>query len=248
MIRSTGMCEGVGGARGRALAAALLFAGALAASPARACWDCDGYFCVVSAAGARACFGGFGGCVAWGACGGDSGPLIESDGAMALQLTWIEAGTDAGDPAAGPRVARGVGRRAFGAAAVRAFRAANGGGGGAAPVVAAIAGFGAAFDVVLRSEADDGVRLAWAAEGRGGRVTIREPGSDAVIADERLAESDALVVPVRHGGRDYALVVQPRVLPRLSVRLETEDLARASRDAVRPGRTRLAIAVADATR
>lgn len=219
---------------------------ALAVAPARACWQCDGVACVVSASGTRACFYGVGGCVGWGACGDGSGvgERVDSDGAMALQLTWIEAG----GPAAGPRIARGVGRRAFGASAVRAYRAATGGEGGPAPVVAAVAGFGAAFDVALRGEAGDGVALAWAAEGRGGRVTVRALDSGATLADELLSDTDALVVPVRHGGRARALVVQPRVLPRLSVRLESEDLARAARDAVRPGQPRLAIGVTETPR
>lgn len=226
-----------------AVASAIALA-TFAAAPARACWQCDGVACVVSAGGARACFYGFGGCTAWGACGGADGPPRESDGATALQLTWLEAE----GPAAGPRVARGVGRRAFGAAAARAYRAATGGEGGQAPAVAAIAGFGESFDVELRGEAGDGVALAWVAEGRGGRVTVRALGSGEALAAESLAETDALVVPVRYGGRAHALVVQPRVLPRLSVRLETEDLARTARDAVRPGRARLAIEVAAAAR
>lgn len=245
-IRRPHSFEGVSRRRAPGFGAALLVAASLSApATASACRSCDGLACVVSAAGARACFYGVGGCVAWGACGdAGGGPQVESDGAMALQLTWIRAG----DPAAGPRVARGVGRRAFGGAAIRAFRAVGGDAGDAAPVAAAIAGFGETFDVLLRGDAGDGVRLAWAAEGRGGRVTVREPGAGAVLADERLAENDALVLPVRHAGRDYALVVQPRPLPRLAVRLESGELMRAVRDAVRPGRPRLAISVADATR
>jgi len=217
---------------------------AFAPAPARACWQCDGVACVVSATGARACFYGFGGCTAWGACGEGDGPGRESVGAMALQLTWLETE----DPAAGPRLVRGVGRRAFGASATRAHRAATGGEGRPAPVVAAIAGFGEAFDVALRDAAGAGIALAWTAEGRGGRVAVRALDSGAAIVGEALGEADALVVPVRHDGRAFALVIQPRVLPRLSVRLESEDLARAARDAVRPGGTRLAIEVAAAPR
>lgn len=220
----------------------VLCLGLFAAPPARACWQCDGIACVGAEGGARACFYGVGGCVTFGSCGDrqGSGERTDAEGAMALQLTWIETG-------AAPnvaRVARGAGRRAFGANALRALRAATGEPVSGARVVAAVAGLGERFEVALRDDAGDGVLVAWTAGVRGGRVTIRPLAGRApgpVVADERLADSDALVVPVRHGGAGCALVVQPRVLPRLSVRLETEDMARTARDAARPGRPRLAI-------
>lgn len=227
------------------LAVAALGPAALAPAPARACWQCDGVTCVSGEAGARACFLGFGGCTTTGNCGEGRGPgtRIDAAASTALQLTWI----DAGAAASGPRLVRDVGRRAFGPAAVRALRAAGGWPGGDAPVVAAAAGLGDEWEVALRGADGDGVVLAWSADGRGGRVTVRafEAGhAGAVLAQERLGDSDALVVPVRHGGRPHALVVQPRVLPRLSLRLETADLVRSARDAVRGGRARLAIEVA----
>jgi hypothetical protein len=208
---------------------------------ALACWQCDGPACVVAEGGARACFYGVHGCTTFGSCAPEAGPSL--DGGMALQLTWLETG----GPAAGPRVLRGAGRRVFGAAAVRVHRAAAGDGAPAATVVAAIAGFGEAFAVSLGGDRGDGVAIEWAAEGRGGRVVVRAlrggaPGE--TLADERLADSDALLVPALHAGRAYALVVEPRVLPRLSVRLESADLVRTARDAVRPGHERLDLTVA----
>jgi hypothetical protein len=220
--------------------------GLLAGAPASACWQCDGLGCVTLEGGARACFYGVHGCTTLGACGEGGPERFGGDGDMALQLTWIESE----DPAAGPRVLRGAGRRVFGTAALRAFRAAAGRPAEDAAVVAAVAGFGEAFEVslvTLGSDAGDGVALAWTAEGRGGHVLVYARSAGAAgerLADERLAENDVLVVPVRHDGRACTLVIQPRVLPRLSVRLETTDLLRAARDAVRPGRTGLAIGVA----
>lgn len=223
-----------------AVTGALWFA-LVSGTPARACWQCDGIACVVSESGGRACFYGVHGCVTFGSCASESGPSF--DGGMAVQLTWLETG----GPAAGPRVLRGAGRRVFGSAAARVHRAAAGEGAPAATVVAAIAAFGDAFAVTLGAESGDGAALEWSAEGRGGHLIVRalrSGAAGAVLADERLADNDALVVPVTHDGREYALVVQPRVLPRLSVKLETADLVRTVRDAVRPGRERLDLAVA----
>jgi hypothetical protein len=238
------------GRTGILIAAAALAAAALAPRAALACWQCDGIACVPAGSGGRACFLGVGGCVTWGRCGDtppggerdDAALAVPGDGAMALQMTWLLAER----PPESPRVARGVGRRLIGEPAARALRAVAGGATGPAPVVAAVAGFGDAFDVGLRGAAGDGVALAWTAEGRGGRVVLRPLAGGAPVADERLADLDALVVPVRHGGRHCVLVVQPRVLPRLSLRLEREDLARTVRDAVRSGRVRLGVDVAAA--
>ncbi len=231
-------------------AAAALCACTLSAPAALACWECDGIACLVSAGGARACFYGVGGCVAWGGCGTGTRPPVESDALMALQLTWLEAPPDGAISSAGsaaaPRIARGVGRRAFGAAAARAFRASAGGEGPTPAVVAAIVGFGNTFDVALRDPSGAGVTLAWQAAGRGGRIRVRAAESGRPLAEEQLAESDALLVPVRCEGRDYVLLAQPRPLARLAVRLESEELVRTARDAVRPGKPRLAISVSEA--
>ena len=211
------------------------------AAPVQACWECDGVACVVAEGGARACFYGVHGCTQFGACAQETGPSL--DGGMALQLTWL----DTGGPAAGPRVRRGAGRRVFGASAARAQRAAAGEDSPIATVAAAVAGFGDAFSVTLGAELGDGVAIEWTAEPRAGRVVVRALRGGvpvATLADERLADTDALFVPVVHAGHEYALVLQPRVLPRLSVRLETADLLRAARDAVRPGRDRLDLNVA----
>lgn len=238
------------GRTGILVAAAALAAAAFVPRPSLACWQCDGVACVPAGSGGRACFLGVGGCVTWGRCGDapaggerdDAAPAATGEFALALQLTWLLAEP----PPAAPRVVRDVGRRLFGEPAGRALRAAAGGPSGPAPVVAAVAGFGEAFDVALRSVSGDGVALAWTAEGRGGRVVLRSLPGGEPVADGRLTDLDALVVPVRHGGRDCVLVVQPRVLPRLSLRLEREDLARTVRDAVRPGRVRLGVDVAAA--
>jgi hypothetical protein len=215
----------------------------LAAGSARACWECDEAACLRTEGGASACFYGVHGCTTFGSCGEGADDRVDADGTVALQLTWIEAEV----PAAGPRVLRGAGRRVFGAGAARAFRTAFERADEPASVAAAVAAFGASFTVALRAGGADGVALAWTAESRGGRVTVRslEHGTTgAPLADERLGESDVLLVPARFGGRACTLVIQPRVLARLAVRLESADLQRAARDAVRAGDVPLGIEVA----
>lgn len=226
----------------------LVVALACVGAPARACWECDGFTCVIAESGARACFFGVRGCTTFGACGGGAeGPLFDGGDGAALQLTWIESG----DPAAGPRVLRGAGRRVFGAAAVRALRSAGLDERRTASVCGAVAAFGSAFDVELGGANGDGVRLAWTAAGRGGRVTVRARAGGAAaapLAEETLDERDVLLVPVVHEGRACTLVVQPRVLPRLAVRLESGEMQREVRDVARSARAPLdvGVAVADA--
>ncbi len=186
----------------------------LQAGAAGACALCSSDLqCMLAQGGAQWCISGHGSCALAGVCTMRFRNIDPIEAGASVQLTLLEDVPGAGFAPA--RVVHGAGPLSVGRRALRIARGPGADMGADAAIVWSGHGLVTGGTGLFRSPAGDGFAISRESDGRGARVRVQAlmgsmPGR--VLADERLDETDALVVRVPFENRTRVLVVQGQTL------------------------------------